>query len=208
MTVKLRLRQAGATAIEFPFVVIGIMVIVFGLVSIYRLMHLQTRLDSAAFMVTNAVSRTFNDNATISLAGAPAGTDTKSLSWQINQLDIEDVFAVVIRTLPKHLDSSQIGLELEIRRAHPTTQKVEIFSGSSQGGVNCSSNESVSQLDSLAPTSQRPETSLNDRKATLVQTTICINQPFSADSQFVLSGVVLPEFLSSKAVMLGRHYAR
>ena len=51
MTIKTLLKQRRVASIEFPFIVVSSMVIVFGLVSIYRLMYTQTRVDSTAFIL-------------------------------------------------------------------------------------------------------------------------------------------------------------
>jgi tight adherence protein F len=201
MTTKLLRQQRGVASVEFPFVVVGIMVIAFGLVSIYRLIYTQARLDSTAFMLADVVARTFDDKLVIaSLA------DGKSLKESVNQqLSAKDLLTIVQRMLPSGFDDDNVSLVIDVRRQDPVTGLPD--SVSLVQGANCAATASIDALSELAPKSQREEKSLKGRTATLIQATLCVEQPFSRDSQFELSGLVLPARLSSSAVMIGGRYA-
>ncbi|WP_394126458.1 tight adherence pilus pseudopilin TadF [Vibrio hepatarius] len=197
MTIKTASKQRGVASIEFPFVVVGIMVIVFGLVSIYRLMYTQTRLDSTAFMLADIVARTFDDK------GTTAPIKLKDLVNE--QFDAQELLMIAQRMLPKGIASQSVGLKLEIRREDPASDRIEsipLFAG-----ANCTAASSIESLSDLAPKSERDEKALKGRTATLVQATLCVENPFSLDSQFELTGFVLPNRLTSKAVMIGGRYA-
>lgn len=201
MTTKLLRQQKGVASVEFPFVVVGIMVIAFGLVSIYRLIYTQARLDSTAFMLADVVARTFDDKLVIaSLA------DGKSLKESVNQqLSAKDLLTIAQRMLPSGFDDDNVSLVIDVRRQDPVTGLPD--SVSLVQGANCPAASSINALSQLAPKSQREEKSLKGRTATLIQATLCVEQPFSRDSQFELSGLVLPARLSSSAVMIGGRYA-
>lgn len=201
MTTKLLRQQRGVASVEFPFVVVGIMVIAFGLVSIYRLIYTQARLDSTAFMLADVVARTFDDKLVIaSLA------DGKSLKESVNQqLSAKDLLTIAQRMLPSGFDDDNVSLVIDVRRQDPVTGLPG--SVSLVQGANCAAASSIDALSDLAPKSQREEKSLKGRTATLIQATLCVEQPFSRDSQFELSGLVLPARLSSSAVMIGGRYA-
>ncbi|MCG9750317.1 hypothetical protein L1D54_07485 [Vibrio brasiliensis] len=201
MTTKLLRQQRGVASVEFPFVVVGIMIIAFGLVSIYRLIYTQARLDSTAFMLADVVARTFDDKLVIaSLA------DGKSLKESVNQqLSAKDLLTIAQRMLPSGFDDDNVSLVIDVRRQDPVTGLPD--SVSLVQGANCAAASSIDALSELAPKSQREEKSLKGRTATLIQATLCVEQPFSRDSQFELSGLVLPARLSSSAVMIGGRYA-
>ncbi|MCG9649082.1 hypothetical protein L1D24_10945 [Vibrio brasiliensis] len=201
MTTKLLRQQRGVASVEFPFVVVGIMVIALGLVSIYRLIYTQARLDSTAFMLADVVARTFDDKLVIaSLA------DGKSLKESVNQqLSAKDLLTIAQRMLPSGFDDDNVSLVIDVRRQDPVTGLPD--SVSLVQGANCAAASSIDALSDLAPKSQREEKSLKGRTATLIQATLCVEQPFSRDSQFELSGLVLPARLSSSAVMIGGRYA-
>jgi len=198
MTIKTASKQRGVASIEFPFVVVGIMVIVFGLVSIYRLMYTQTRLDSTAFMLADIVARTFDDK------GSTVGLTLDELLDE--QFDAQELMTIAQRMLPTGITSENVGLKLEIRRQDPASG--DIKSAQRTAGANCTAASSIESLSGLAPQSERDERALKGRTATLVQATLCVENPFSLDSQFELTGFVLPNRLSSKAVMIGGRYAR
>ncbi|MCG9784346.1 hypothetical protein L1D52_18500 [Vibrio brasiliensis] len=202
MTTKLLRQQRGVASVEFPFVVVGIMVIAFGLVSIYRLIYTQARLDSTAFMLADVVARTFDDKLVIaSLA------DGKSLKESVNQqLSAKDLLTIAQRMLPSGLDDDNVSLVIDVRLQDPVTGLIRDPVQLVQG-ANCPAASSINALSELAPKSQREEKSLKGRTATLIQATLCVEQPFSRDSQFELSGLVLPARLSSSAVMIGGRYA-
>jgi tight adherence protein F len=197
MTIKTASKQRGVASIEFPFVVVGIMVIVFGLVSIYRLMYTQTRLDSTAFMVVDIVARTFDDK------GSTVGLTLDELIDE--QFDAQELLTIAQRMLPTGIASENVGLKLEIRREDPGSDRMESIP--LLAGANCTAASSIDNLSGLAPKSERDERALKGRTATLVQATLCVENPFSLDSQFELTGLVLPSRLTSKAVMIGGRYA-
>lgn len=198
MTIKTASKQRGVASIEFPFVVVGIMVIVFGLVSIYRLMYTQTRLDSTAFMLADIVARTFDDK------GSTAGLTLDELVNE--QFDAQELLTIAQRMLPTGIALQSIGLKLEVLRQNPTSRKIESIPPLTNG-VDCGTASSIESLSGLAPKSERDEKALKGRTATLVQATLCVENPFSLDSQFELTGLVLPNRLTSKAVMIGGRYA-
>lgn len=197
MTIKTASKQRGVASIEFPFVVVGIMVIVFGLVSIYRLMYTQTRLDSTAFMLADIVARTFDDK------GSTAGLTLDELIDE--QFVATDLLTIAQRMLPKGIASENVGLRLDILRQDPASG--DIKPAQREAGANCTAASSIKGLSGLAPKSERDEKALKGRTATLVQATLCVENPFSLDSQFELTGFVLPSRLTSKAVMIGGRYA-
>lgn len=198
MTIKTASKQRGVASIEFPFVVVGIMVIVFGLVSIYRLMYTQTRLDSTAFMLADIVARTFDDK------GSTVGLTLDELIEE--QFDAAELRMIAQRMLPTGIALQSIGLKLEIRREDPASGRIEP-TPPLMYGVDCGTAPSIESLSGLAPKSERDEIALKGRTATLVQATLCVENPFSLDSQFELTGFVLPSRLTSKAVMIGGRYA-
>lgn len=197
MTIKTSLKQRGVTSIEFPFIVVSSMVIVFGLVAIYRLMYTQTRLDSTAFILADIVARTFDGKEL-----NPAMTLDERIDAQFAA---EELLTIAQRILPTGTAPENIGLKLEIRRQNPTSGV--IHSAQRVAGANCIASSSIKTLSDLAPKSERNERSLQGRTATLVQATLCVEHSFSLNSQFELTGLVLPNRVTSKAVMIGGRYA-
>ncbi|MEZ8099180.1 tight adherence pilus pseudopilin TadF [Vibrio bivalvicida] len=184
MTAKIKSQQ-GATVVEFPFVVLGIMVIVFGLVSIYRLMYVQTRMDSSVFMVADAVSRTFE------------GTQS------LNQYSAEDLLEVAARMLPTGFERQKVGVVLDIYGEASNTPIYSVSAGS-----QCQESASKMKPKSLIPVNQQVSSAFYGREATLIKLHLCVLEPFNPDSRFTIDGLVLPRELSSNAVMIGRHYAK
>ncbi|MEX0332896.1 tight adherence pilus pseudopilin TadF [Vibrio tubiashii] len=184
MTAKIKSQQ-GATVIEFPFVVLGIMVIVFGLVSIYRLMYVQTRMDSSAFMVAEAVSRTLN------------GT------LDSRQYSAENLLEVATRMLPTGFERQKVGVVLDIYGEASNTPIYSVIAG-----AQCQESGSKVKPKSLVPVNQQVSSAFYGREATLIKLHLCVLEPFNPDSRFAIDGLVLPSELSSNAVMIGRHYAK
>lgn len=204
MTIKWIHKQRGVASVEFVYIVVAIMVIVFGLVSIYRLMYTQTRLDTTAYTIAEVVSRTFDDKE---LAPSQPLKDLVD-----NQFDAADLRTLTKRMLPAGIAIESIGIAIQIRRQIPASVKSGLDKFETdftlRAGTSCEFSSTIDQLAALAPKSQRTEVSLNGRVATLVQAKVCIENPFSLESQFALTGFVLPTRLSSEAVMVGGRYAR
>ena len=197
MTINISLKQRGVVSIEFPFFVVGIMVITIGLVSIYRLMYTQTRVDSTAFMLADIVARTFDDKEP---------NIAMTLDERIDaQYTASELLTIARRMLPAGIAPENVGLKLEIRRLSRVTGIIK--SAQRMAGANCIVASSIENLVGLAPKSERDEKALKGRTATLVQATLCVENPFSLDSQFEFIGLVLPDRLTSKAVMIGGRYA-
>ena len=198
MTSKTSSKQRGVASIEFPFIVVGSLVIVFGLVSIYRLMYTQTRLDSTAFMLADIVARTFDDKE----LNPAIASDERSYA----QFTARELLMIARRTLPMGIAPGNVGLKLEMLRQNSASGDIEQLPPLIDG-ANCIVSSSIKNFSGLAPQSERDEKALKGRTATLVQATICVENPFSLDSQFEFIGLVLPNRLTSKAVMIGGRYA-
>jgi tight adherence protein F len=197
MTIKISSKQHGVASIEFPFFVVGIMVITFGLVSIYRLMYTQTRVDSTVFMLADIVARTFDDKEP---------TAAMTLDELIDaQFAATELLTIARRMLPTGIAPENVGLKLEILRQNRASGVMK--SAQRIAGANCIAASSIEKQVGLAPKSERDERALKGRTATLVQATLCVENPFSLDSQFEFTGFVLPNRLTSKAVMIGGRYA-
>ena len=197
MTINISLKQRGVASIEFPFFVVGIMVITIGLVSIYRLMYTQTRVDSTAFMLADIVARTFDDKEPNIAMTLDERIDT--------QYTASELLTIARRMLPTGIAPENVGLKLEILRQSRATGTIK--SAQRMAGANCIVASSIENLVGLAPKSERDERALKGRTATLVQATLCVENPFSLDSQFEFTSFVLPDRLTSKAVMIGGRYA-
>ena len=198
MTINISLKQRGVASIEFPFFVVGIMVITIGLVSIYRLMYTQTRIDSTAFMLADIVARTFDDkepNIAMTLD-----------EWIDAQYKASELLTIARRMLPTGIAPENVGLKLEILRQNLASGTIEKLPPLIDG-ANCIVTSSIENLVGLAPKSERDERALKGRTATLVQATLCVENPFSLDSQFEFTSFLLPDHLTSKAVMIGGRYA-
>lgn len=50
--------QRGSTVIEFPFVVLAFMILLWGFVAAYRLFYMQIQLDNVTNSLANAISKT------------------------------------------------------------------------------------------------------------------------------------------------------
>ena len=198
MTSKTSSKQRGVASIEFPFIVVGSLVIVFGLVSIYRLMYTQTRLDSTAFMLADIVARTFDDKE----LNPVMTSDGRSYA----QFTAKELLTIARRTLPMGIAPENVGLKLEMLRQNSASGDIEPLPPLIDG-ANCIASSSIKNLSDLAPKSERDEKALKGRTATLVQATLCVENPFSLDSQFEFTGLVLPNRVTSKAVMIGGRYA-
>ena len=99
-----------------------------------------------------------------------------------------------------------MGLRLEILRQNSASGIIEKLPPLIDG-ANCIVTSSIENLVGLAPKSERDERALKGRTATLVQATLCVENPFSLDSQFEFTSFLLPDRLTSKAVMIGGRYA-
>lgn len=205
MTNKSRHLQQGATAIEFPFVVVGIMTIVFGLVSVYQAMYTQTRLDSVSYMLNDVIARSFEDKA--STLPSDPNVDTDSLSWLMKQIDRKDVATLAQRALPSGFSAEQIGIEVQILRERPSDGQSENETLQA-GGYRCTNTRSINQLVDFAPESNLPLQSLNGRRATLIQVSVCVTEPFKSNAFLSWTNMVLPSELSSRSMLLGRRYER
>lgn len=176
-------KQTGSAAIEFPFVVLALMIILWGLVAIYRLFNLQIQLDNVTYNLVNAVSLT-----QLKPEQGPNGLPN-TLKDQL--LDLAE------RYLPQDIKRSNIRLLLESRVfdiATSTWEYKHLYAGS-----DCQSDRPIEQLtDMLVVGSGDP--ALDGRPSTLVQLTLCVETPFSYER------LTLPKNLKSSSVVVGKHY--
>ncbi|WP_373952190.1 tight adherence pilus pseudopilin TadF [Vibrio pomeroyi] len=178
-----RKKQAGSAAIEFPFVVLALMIILWGLVAAYRLFNLQTQLDNVTYNLVNAVSLT-----QLKPEQAPNGLPN-SLK---NQL-----LVLAERYLPHNIDPGNIGLSLESRVFNTTALNWEYKH--IHAGITCQKYTPIDQLETLIVEGSG-DPALVGRPSTLVQLTLCVNTPFD------YKRLDLPKTLSSSSVVIGKHY--
>ncbi|MFA0550773.1 tight adherence pilus pseudopilin TadF [Vibrio lentus] len=176
-------KQTGSAAIEFPFVVLALMIILWGLVAVYRLFSLQTQLDSVTYNLVNAVSLT-----QLKPEQGPNGLPN-TLKDQL--LDLAE------RYLPHDIKRSDIGLVLESRVFDTTASNWE-YKHIHAGSI-CQKYTPIDQLETLIVEGSG-DPALVGRPSTLVQLTLCVNTPFD------YKRLDLPKTLSSSSVVIGKHY--
>lgn len=178
-----RKKQAGSAAIEFPFVVLALMIILWGLVAVYRLFNLQTQLDNVTYNLVNAVSLT-----QLKPEQGPNGLPN-TLKDQL--LDLAE------RYLPQDIKRSNIGLVLESRVFDTTASNWEykhIYAG-----LNCKNDTPIERLKALIVEGSG-DPALDGKPSTLIQLTLCVNTPFD------YKRLELPKTLSSSSAVVGKHY--
>ncbi|MEZ8378247.1 tight adherence pilus pseudopilin TadF [Vibrio splendidus] len=178
-----RKKQAGSAAIEFPFVVLALMIILWGLVATYRLFNLQTQLDNVTYNLVNAVSLT-----QLKPEQGPNGLPN-TLKDQL--LDLAE------RYLPQDIKRSDIGLVLESRVFDTTASNWEYKH--IHAGIICQKYTPIDQLETLIVEGSG-DPALVGRPSTLVQLTLCVNTPFD------YKRLNLPKTLSSSSTVIGKHY--
>ena len=178
-----RKKQAGSAAIEFPFVVLALMIILWGLVAVYRLFSLQTQLDSVTYNLVNAVSLT-----QLKPEQGPNGLPNTLK----NQL-----LALAERYLPQDIERNDIGLLLESRVFDTAASNWEYKH--IHAGITCQSDTPIEQLTALVVEGSG-DPALDGRPSTLVQLTLCVNTPFD------YKRLDPPKTLSSSSVVIGKHY--
>lgn len=176
-------KQTGSAAIEFPFVVLALMIILWGLVAVYRLFSLQTQLDSVTYNLVNAVSLT-----QLKPEQGPNGLPN-TLKDQL--LDLAE------RYLPQDIKRSDIGLVLESRVFDTTASNWEYKH--IHAGIICQKYTPIDQLETLIVEGSS-DPALVGRPSTLVQLTLCVNTPFD------YKRLDPPKTLSSSSVVIGKHY--
>ena len=176
-------KQTGSAAIEFPFVVLALMIILWGLVAVYRLFSLQTQLDSVTYNLVNAVSLT-----QLKPEQGPNGLPN-TLKDQL--LDLAE------RYLPQDIKRSDIGLVLESRVFDTTASNWEYKH--IHTGIICQKYTPIDQLETLIVEGSG-DPALVGRPSTLVQLTLCVNTPFD------YKRLDPPKTLSSSSVVIGKHY--
>ncbi|MGR3961553.1 tight adherence pilus pseudopilin TadF [Vibrio lentus] len=176
-------KQTGSAAIEFPFVVLALMIILWGLVTVYRLFSLQTQLDSVTYNLVNAVSLT-----QLKPEQGPNGLPN-TLKDQL--LDLAE------RYLPQDIKRSDIGLVLESRVFDTTASNWEYKH--IHAGIICQKYTPIDQLETLIVEGSG-DPALVGRPSTLVQLTLCVNTPFD------YKRLDPPKTLSSSSVVIGKHY--
>ncbi|WCE28699.1 tight adherence pilus pseudopilin TadF [Vibrio sp. SCSIO 43137] len=179
-----RSRQNGSVAVEFPFVVIGVLIILFGLVTVYKVQNAQTQLNEVAFSLTNAVATTLQE-ADIADESAIA----------------QNLVVVAKRLLPESINVEQIGLVLQVVSDGSAPKS---FNG---GNEECEVETPVSQLTGMAPKTELDSRPGKDTDATLIQLVLCIYEPVT--SQHVLlpwHWLPLPDVISSRSLLIGRSY--
>lgn len=178
-----RKKQAGSAAIEFPFVVLALMIILWGLVAVYRLFSLQTQLDNVTYNLVNAVSLT-----QLKPEQGPNGLPNTLK----NQL-----LALAERYLPQDIERNDIGLLLESRVFDTAASNWEYKH--IHAGITCQSDTPIEQLTALVVEGSG-DPALDGRPSTLVQLTLCVNTPFD------YKRLNLPKTLSSSSAVIGKHY--
>ena len=178
-----RKKQAGSAAIEFPFVVLALMIILWGLVATYRLFNLQTQLDNVTYNLVNAVSLT-----QLKPEQGPNGLPN-TLKDQL--LDLAE------RYLPQDIKRSDIGLVLESSVFDTTASNWEYKH--IHAGIICQKYTPIDQLKALIVEGSG-DPALVGRPSTLVQLTLCVNTPFD------YKRLNLPKTLSSSSAVIGKHY--
>ena len=176
-------KQTGSAAIEFPFVVLALMIILWGLVAVYRLFSLQTQLDNVTYNLVNAVSLT-----QLKPEQGPNGLPN-TLKDQL--LDLAE------RYLPQDIKRSDIGLVLESRVFDTTASNWEYKH--IHAGIICQKYTPIDQLETLIVEGSG-DPALVGRPSTLVQLTLCVNTPFD------YKRLDLPKTLSSSSAVIGKHY--
>ncbi|OBT19784.1 hypothetical protein A9266_14055 [Vibrio tasmaniensis] len=179
-----RKKQAGSAAIEFPFVVLALMIILWGLVAVYRLFSLQTQLDNVTYNLVNAVSLT-----QLKPEQGPNGLPN-TLKDQL--LDLAE------RYLPQDIKRSDIGLVLE-SRVFDTTASNWKYENIHAGIICQSDTPPIEKLNALIVEGSG-DPALVGRPSTLVQLTLCVNTPFD------YKRLDLPKTLSSSSAVIGKHY--
>ncbi|CAH6840911.1 conserved hypothetical protein [Vibrio chagasii] len=176
-------KQAGSAAAEFPFVVLAMMIILWGFVAVYRLFSLQTQLDNVTYNLVNAISST-QLKPEQGKNGLP-----ETLKGPL--------IVLAESYLPSSIARGDIGLLLESRvfdTATSTWEYKHLYVGS-----DCQSDRSIEQLtDMLIVGSGDP--ALDGRPSTLIQLTICVKTPFDYER------LDLPKSLKSSSVVVGKHY--
>ena len=176
-------KQAGSAAVEFPFVVLAMMIILWGFVAIYRLFSMQTQLDNVTYNLVNAISST-QLKPEQGKNGLP-----ETLKGPL--------LVLAERYLPSSIARGDIGILLESRvfdTAASTWEYEYLYAGS-----NCQSDPPIEDLtDMLVVGNGDP--ALDGRPSTLVQLTLCVETPFSYER------LTLPKSLKSSSVVVGKHY--
>ncbi len=176
-------KQAGSAAVEFPFVVLAMMIILWGFVAIYRLFSMQTQLDNVTYNLVNAISST-QLKPEQGKNGVP-----ETLKGPL--------LVLAERYLPSSIARGDIGLLLESRvfdTAASTWEYEYLYAGS-----NCQSDPPIEDLtDMLVVGNGDP--ALNGKPSTLIQLTLCVKTPFDYER------LDLPKSLKSSSVVIGKHY--
>lgn len=176
-------KQAGSAAVEFPFVVLAMMFILWGLVAIYRLFSMQTQLDNVTYNLVNAISST-QLQPEQGKNGLP-----ETLKGPL--------LVLAERYLPSSIARGDIGILLESRVfdvATSTWEYKHLYAGN-----DCQSDRPIEQLTEMLVVGNG-DPALNGRPSTLIQLTICVKTPFDYER------LDLPKSLKSSSVVVGKHY--
>ena len=176
-------KQAGSAVVEFPFVVIAMMIILWGFVAIYRLFSLQTQLDNVTYNLVNAISST--------QLKPEQGKNGLPETLKGPLLVLAESY------LPSSITHSDIGLLLESRVfdiATSTWEYKRLYAGR-----NCKSTQPIERLTEMLVVGSG-DPALDGRPSTLIQLTLCVETPFSYER------LVLPKSLKSSSVVVGKHY--
>lgn len=182
-------KQCGAAVIEFPLMVLGLLVLILGLFAVYKILYLQTRLDSTAYSLVSAASRALVPNGHVK---------------SYHQDSAEHLMVLAKPSMPAELDLSKLGLVLEMRFF--TEDQAEVIM--QRAGNECQIEKPIESLAELAPTSHSRVASLEGKTANLYQVTVCVSQPLESVSP-ILKWLELPfpTKLQSQAVAIGRRYS-
>ncbi|WP_252724287.1 tight adherence pilus pseudopilin TadF [Vibrio hepatarius] len=184
-----RNKQRGSAVIEFPAVVVGLLVVILGLFAVYKIFYLQTRLDSAAYSMVSVASRALVSN------GQAKNYHSDSA---------EHLMILARRSLPAELDMTRVGLILEMRFS--ASDETEVIT--QRAGNDCQVEQKIDSLATLAPMSKRTVASLQGKTANLYQVTLCVSQPLESMSPiFKWLGLPFPSSLRSQAAVIGRKYS-
>ncbi|CAK3132256.1 Pilus assembly protein [Vibrio crassostreae] len=178
-------KQTGSAAVEFPFVVLAMMIILWGFVAIYRLFSLQTQLDNVTYNLVNAISST--------QLKPEQGKNGLPETLKGPLLVLAESY------LPSSIARGDIGLVLESRVFDVTTSSWP-YTKPLDAGINCEGDQTIQQLESLIVNGSSDYPALDGRPSTLIQLTLCVETPFNYER------LDLPKKLWSSSVVIGKHY--
>ncbi|GEM75722.1 tight adherence pilus pseudopilin TadF [Vibrio sagamiensis] len=178
--------QTGSAAIEFPFIVLAAIIILWGFVATYRLFNLQIQLDNVTYNLVSALSSTQFKLKSLGRKELP-----EELALQLINL--------AERYLPNSIDHSNIGLLLESRIFDEATSRWQ-YTQPLHTGIHCQGKQVIQKLNNLIVDARNNDPALKGKQSTLIQLTLCVNTPFN------YKRLELPKRLSSSSAVIGKYY--